>query len=73
MGPTTSVPCQARATGMNEPQSSRQIRFWLVQAKRSNRLRKNNGGKQELRVSTCLRADTHRQACGAQQENTPAG
>jgi hypothetical protein len=73
MGPTTSVPYQACATGMNEPQFSRQIRFWLVQAKLSNRLQKNNGGTQELRVSACLRADTHRQARGAQQENTPAG
>src|SRR5882762_9711815 len=46
---------------MNEPQSSRQIRFWLVQAKLSNRLWKNNGGTRELRVSTCA-AFGHSQA-----------
>jgi hypothetical protein len=54
MGPTTSVPCQSRATGMNEPQSSRQIRPWLVQAKFSNRLRKNYGGTRERRWSARL-------------------
>ena len=55
MGPTTSVPCQSRATGMNEPQYSRQIRFWLVQAKLSSRRRKHNGGTQELRGFARLR------------------
>ena len=54
MGPTPSVPCQSRATGMNESQSSRQIRSWFVQTKFSNRLRKNYGGTREFRWSVRL-------------------
>jgi len=54
MGPTPSVPCQSRATGMNESQSSRQIRSWFVQTKFSNRLRKNYGGTREFRWSARL-------------------
>ena len=47
-GPTTSVPCQSRATGMNMPQSSRQLRSWLMQATGSIEWLKNNGDTLEL-------------------------
>ena len=43
-GPTTFVPGLVCVTGMSEPQSSRLIRSCLVQAKFSNRLRKNYSG-----------------------------
>jgi hypothetical protein len=39
----------SRATGMNVPQPSRQIRFWFVQAILSNRLLKSYGESRELR------------------------